>query len=107
MLNMHVFPGLNLYDNKFEQFWHANFTNSFLDIMNDNADKIFMMSGAHIHHEQIRITTSSEHPNVKIPMYVSPSVTPVYMNNPAMSFMTLKKDDQNRLGVQGLNISWY
>ena len=107
ILAMHVYPGVNLFDDETEHFLHTEDQKRLLSILNDNADKIVFVTGAHIHHELVKIPTASQYSNLKVPMYVSPSVSPVYTNNPGVTTMTLTKSDDGKIKVSDLFVDWY
>lgn len=89
ILSMHVFPGLNYYYGQEQVFWHVNFTEKFLDHLLPHQDKIVFASGAHVHRAEFRDATSKLHPNLSVPLIVSPSVSPVYLNNPSYTTLTV------------------
>ena len=47
------------------------------------------MSGAHIHRNEIRASKSSAFEKLNIPIIVTQSLTPVYLNNPAYTTLVL------------------
>ena len=89
---MHVFPGLNYYNTYFydEQFWYANYTERFITIMQRFQSDIIFGNGAHIHRAEFRDSVSSTHHNFSLPFLVTPSVSPVYMNNPGYTTLSIK-----------------
>ena len=89
---MHVFPGQNYYQNKFEQFWLYNYTTQFLRILDYYQNEISLITGTHIHRNQMRSSLSDIYLNLNIPMLITQSVTPVYYNNPAYTTLTINQD---------------
>jgi|APCry1669190119_1035276.scaffolds.fasta_scaffold85596_1 hypothetical protein len=55
---MHVFPGQNYFKNDFQQFWLYNYTTQFLAILNYYKDDISLITGAHIHRNELRSSLS-------------------------------------------------
>ncbi len=55
--------------------------------------------GAHIHQADILAPMSPAHTQYKLPLFLTPSVSPVYMNNPGYSVMDI--DSQ---GIS--NVEW-
>ena len=45
------------------------------------------MTAAHIHRLEYRRATSTKYPDLAVPMIASPSISPVYDNNPAYTTM--------------------
>jgi hypothetical protein len=66
----------------------------YLKMLDDYADRIKLNTGAHIHRSQYRATESTKFTNVaKIPLLVTQSITPCYMNNPGFTTLTVSTND--------------
>jgi len=91
ILAMHIFPGLNDY-NGVQEFWHANYTNQLLQIIEEYQDNIQLVSGAHIHRSQVRNPSSSSYQNISVPLLVTTSITPIYFNNPGYTTLEISLD---------------
>lgn len=89
---MHVFPGLNYFMGWEEQFWRKNYTDAFLDILAKYEDDIKLVSGAHIHRSEFRAPISKAHEKIDVPYLITPSITPVYNNNPGYTVMEIQGD---------------
>ena len=81
---MHVFPGLNYFNGGVNNFWHQQYTDSFLSLIDKSRARIKLITGAHVHRSEWR-APKSVYLKQKLPMLVSQSVTPVYLNNPGYS----------------------
>ena len=80
---MHIYPGLNWFNGDVQIFWHANATERFEKIMQANKEKLFLLTGAHIH--SLRMAA----PIDNIPMFATPAVSPVYGNNPSYANLAI------------------
>jgi len=107
---MHVFPGLNYYHGKTQEFWRADFTKSFERILGEHAHRIQLIAGAHIHRFELRAVASKAYPaTAQVPFLVTPSFSPVYNNNPG--YAMLRIDDVTHkitdLTVRSLQLQYY
>jgi len=97
---MHIYPGLNYYvhqshpdRNPVQTFWHPNITKTYLQTVKQYEDDILFNLASHIHRGKILAPVSQEVPNMNLRLLVSPSISPVYFNNPAFSRLWLEEDD--------------
>jgi hypothetical protein len=67
-----------------------------LAILNYYRDDISLITGAHIHRNELRSSISDIYKNLQIPMLVTQSVTPVYLNNPAYTTLSINQSVQNQ-----------
>lgn len=51
---MHIYPGINYYDSKIQNFWLANYTSIFESILTSYESDIQLISGAHIHRTELK-----------------------------------------------------
>ena len=84
---MHVFPGMEQYATpEPSDFWHTSSKHPnvqhFVSIINKYRNTISLMSAAHIHNFEFRNTKDSLYPNMHVPLMITPSITPIFMNNP-------------------------
>ena len=93
LLAMHIFPGV-IYAGHFEDTWHANFTKTFLEIL-EEFDSVELITGGHIHRSEVRMSKSKLYPKVGIPLVVTPTLTPIYFNNPSFTVKDMTKDKRN------------
>ena len=89
ILSMHVFPGIDYNFGKNKDYWYQNFTSQFIGILDKYQDSVTMVAGAHLHKLDFRVPISREHPGLAVPILVTPSITPVYMNNPGYTVATI------------------
>lgn len=82
MISLHIFPGVNNFLYVEEEFWIPSYTDRFTQIMHNYQSKIKLITGAHIHRAGFRDASSSSLPDLNIPIFISPSISPVYQNNP-------------------------
>ena len=97
---MHIFPGLFYFEGE-EQFFRSTYTSQLLSILNQHQDRIQMLMGAHIHWGDIRAPISTEFPNLDVVIYASPSVSPIFNNNPGYSVM-----DLNAASGEVVDLKW-
>lgn len=55
-------------------------------------DKIVMMFGSHIHQGEIKAPLSASYPDLNISMALSPSVSPIFGNNPGYSIIDFNQN---------------
>jgi hypothetical protein len=86
----------------------ANFTQEFLNITYLHQDKIIYNIGSHVHRVALKAPMSSNHTYINhtdsdgkitdqikdfdLKIYASPSISPVYYNNPGYSFLHLDEE---------------
>ena len=89
---MHIFPGLN-YFNGVQRFWKKRFTQRFLTIMDEYRSDIIICLGSHIHRMGFKSPWSVNYQNSgddDLKLMVTPSISPVYRNNPGYTVMQIK-----------------
>ena len=119
---MHIFPGLNYYQraynetfrqNPVQHFWKRGPINplnredppgKFVDFFDDYASiltpfrkQIPLALGSHIHRMTYISPYSAKHPDLDLKILVTPSITPVYYNDPGFTVIHFKKDDNSDL----------
>lgn len=85
---MHIFPGLFYFGGE-EQFYRSNYTSAFLSILNQHQNQIVTLLGAHIHWGDVRAPISSEFPDLKVALLATPSLSPIFDNNPGYSLLDI------------------
>ena len=96
---MHIFPGLNYFRrikdgnevDPIQEFWYQNYTQNYLQICKDFEDDILLNLGSHIHKVALKAPVSHLVPRLKLTVFASPSVSPIYLNNPGYSFIELEQ----------------
>jgi hypothetical protein len=88
IFSMHIPPAL-LYFVSLEDFWKEAYASEFLRILHTYQSKIVLVMGSHIHQAEIRAPASTTYPGLLIPIYLSPSVSPIFFNNPGYSVLDL------------------
>lgn len=63
--------------------------------MNEYQDTLELIAGSHIHRAEFREPRDSRYPNLKVPIIVTPSVSPVYNNNPTFTHVVLNEEYEN------------
>jgi len=70
-----------------------------------------LISGAHIHRGEIRDSIYTKDTSLSIPLLISPSICPVYMNNPGYATLEIHggpgSDEGNELTMKNLEISYF
>eukprot|EP00347_Sterkiella_histriomuscorum_P008268 403345729 len=95
IVQMHIFPGLFYFSGE-EQFYRTNYTSALLAIINSHQNQIQFMLGAHIHWGDIRAPISHEFPDLKVVLLATPSISPIFNNNPGYSVLELS-DSNNEV----------
>lgn len=104
---MHVFPGLNYFKGWKEIFWHQEFTETMEKILDNHQHSIKFLSGSHIHRTEFRDPFSHGHASLSIPFLISPSVSPVYLNNPGFTTMTIRDSHIQSLKVWSFQLPYF
>lgn len=105
----HIFPGLNYFPKTndktgkhtfLEQFYYDEFIERYLSLVNEHKDKIISMFGAHIHRKGVKAPLSNTHPDLDLKIIITPSVCPVYKNNPAYTLAKFGKSENNKIMIK-------
>lgn len=88
ILSMHVYPGLNDFEGV-QRFWWKGDAENFLNFLNDGSEHVALMTGAHVHLNRMGVPQSHRYPKLKVPLWVSHAISPVYNGNPSYSHMDL------------------
>jgi len=80
-----------------EEFYHPEFTEKFLDIVDEYQDQIIVMLGAHVHRMALKAPmrnrdTELADPDKDLKIIATPSISPVYENNPAYTIAEFVTD---------------
>ena len=67
-----------------------------MNLINYYKDDISLITGAHIHRNEIRSSQSEVFKDLKIPILITQSVTPVYMNNPAYTTLNVIQENEKK-----------
>jgi hypothetical protein len=117
---MHIFPGLNYYPTHWDpshtvqHFWKngpinkltefdpnydpnapeiiVDFFDFFASIITPFSHRIPLCLASHIHRMTYISPTSAKHPDLDIKILVTPSITPVYFNDPGFTVVHLNTD---------------
>ena len=89
---MHIFPGMFSFKDV-EESWKPRSLQRFIGILNAGRENILGILGSHIHRGQIRMPQSSRYPELQVPIIVSQSMSPVYMNNPSVTTLQIVKEN--------------
>jgi sphingomyelin phosphodiesterase acid-like 3 len=90
-LVMHIPPGMDAYDSAHGQcgtplpFWQDKYQTRFNALMSAYSNVVQMAFAGHIHMDDFRVTNSRP---PQLPLRITPSVSPIFKNNPAFSVMT-------------------
>ena len=88
---MHIPPGMDAYNSSRAQcknpvsFWQAKYSTEFGALMNAYSDVVQLAFAGHIHMDDFRVTVAGA---PSLPLRITPSVSPIFKNNPAFSVMT-------------------
>ena len=92
ILVMHIFPGLFYMDQKTDEFWYRDPLVQFNQILANNSEKVLFVIGAHIHFADVRapmMDPGNNYIDPKTVFLISPSISPVFRNNPGYSVIDL------------------
>jgi len=90
-LMMHIPPGMDAYDSSHGQcqkpvpFWKAQYSTEFATLMSTYSDVVQLAFAGHIHMDDFRVSVAG---SPSLPLRLTPSVSPIFKNNPAFSVMT-------------------
>ena len=90
-LVMHIPPGMDAYDSSHGQcqdplsFWQDKYQNRFNALMSAYSNVVQLAFAGHIHMDDFRVTNTDP---PRLPLRITPSVSPIFKNNPAFSVMT-------------------
>jgi hypothetical protein len=85
---MHIPPAMFSFQT-LDDFWQDTYKQQFLTLMSTYKSKIVAILGAHIHQADIIAPLSTAHPGFTLPMFLTPSVSPIFMNNPGYSIVDI------------------
>ena len=90
-LVMHIPPGMDAYDSSHAPcqapvfFWQDKYQTGFSALMRTYSDVVQLAFAGHIHMDDFRVTAAD---TPLLPLRITPSVSPIFRNNPAFSAMT-------------------
>jgi sphingomyelin phosphodiesterase acid-like 3 len=90
-LVMHIPPGMDAYTSSHGQcqsptsFWKAQYSTKFGELMSSYSDVVQLAFAGHIHMDDFRVVAAGA---ASLPLRITPSVSPIFKNNPAFSVMT-------------------
>jgi sphingomyelin phosphodiesterase acid-like 3 len=90
-LVMHIPPGMDAYNSSHGQcqapvsFWQDKYLAEFSTLMSTYSSVVQLAFAGHIHMDDFRVTAAD--PSL-LPLRITPSVSPIFRNNPAFSVMT-------------------
>src|SRR5580700_6416436 len=89
LIACHIPVGIDIYLSStmpykiIKNFWVAKYTHDFLNIMKEYSDCIMGILAGHVHIDLFQFTIEGKN-NVAIPMIFTPSISPIFGNNPAI-----------------------
>jgi sphingomyelin phosphodiesterase acid-like 3 len=90
-LVMHIPPGMDAYNSSQGHcqdpvaFWQAKYSTEFSALMSTYSNVVQLAFAGHIHMDDFRVSAADP---PSLPLRITPSVSPVFKNNPAFSVMT-------------------
>jgi sphingomyelin phosphodiesterase acid-like 3 len=90
-LVMHIPPGMDAYTSAHGQcqsptsFWRTKYSTEFSALMSSYTDVVQMAFAGHLHMDDFRIMPAA---STTLPLRITPSVSPIFKNDPAFSVMT-------------------
>lgn len=88
LIACHIPVGIDIYFSSIlpykiiKNFWASQYTKEFLKIVKDNSDSLVGVLPGHVHIDLFQFTMEGKN-NTLIPMIFTPSVSPIFGNNPA------------------------
>ena len=87
---MHCFPGLFYFKGEIEAFWRDEYVSAFTEVLGNYHSKILLLLGAHTHFGDLHSPVRPFSPNHGPLLLISPSVSPIFENNPGYSILDLE-----------------
>jgi sphingomyelin phosphodiesterase acid-like 3 len=95
-LVMHIPPGMDAYSSAHGQckvpvpFWRVKYSAEFSALMSTYSDVVQLALAGHIHMDDFRVVAAGLHSlgADSLPLRITPSVSPIFKNDPAFSVMT-------------------
>jgi sphingomyelin phosphodiesterase acid-like 3 len=90
-LVMHIPPGMDAFSSSHGQcqnpvpFWQDKYQTRFSALMSTYSNVVQVALAGHVHMDAFRVTGDAP---ASLPLRITPSVTPIYKNNPAFSVMS-------------------
>ncbi|MBV8674399.1 MAG: hypothetical protein JOZ33_13275, partial [Acidobacteriaceae bacterium] len=90
-LVMHIPPGMDAYNSARGHceypvaFWQAKYSTEFSTLMSTYSDVVRLAFAGHTHMDDFRVSIDGA---PSLPLRITPSVSPIFKNNPAFSVMT-------------------
>jgi sphingomyelin phosphodiesterase acid-like 3 len=90
-LVMHIPPGVDAYNSSHAQcrapvsFWQNRYAAEFSTLMDTFSNVVQLALAGHIHMDDFRVTAADPS---RLPLRITPSVSPIFRNNPGFSVMT-------------------
>ena len=106
-LSFHIPPGIDIYntihgkgncEERIFPAWEQNYNETFLRIIKDYPDVIKASFGGHFHRDAFRVICNGNDPVSFI--HLTPSISPVYGNNPAYHIFTYDQSKQELLNYE-------
>ena len=92
---MHIPFGMNYWERKghtpAQVFMNETHQTRFLEILDTHKENVVIHVSSHIHRARIQAAFSKYRKNVELVTFISPSISPIYFNNPSFSVMQLDK----------------
>lgn len=97
LIVFHIPPGIDIYLSSalpykiIKNFWLPKYTKAFLEIIKNFPDTVAGVLSGHIHVDLFQFTIEG-HGNILIPMIITPSLSPIFGNNPAIKVFNYEGD---------------
>jgi hypothetical protein len=115
---MHILPGLNYYPKKgkhgkpapspLQVFWHPHLQKRYLEIMKQYESHVLFNLASHIHRAKFSAPISNQVEDMKLKTFISPSISPVYDNNPGFSILDIEfKDSETGFHINEITFHFY
>jgi len=98
----HIPPGVNVYKTIHENnpkkpveaylYWQKEYNNQYMDILDNYSDIIFTTMAGHTHMDDFKLHNTA---NSKSTIHISPSISPVFGNNPAFQVVEYNRSSAN------------
>lgn len=92
---MHCFPGMHFVSVEAKAFWKEKYVIRFNKIVSKHNQKVLFLFGAHTHFADIRTPRFYDGPDLSSLLLISPSVSPIYNNNPGYAILDLDLSNRN------------
>jgi hypothetical protein len=87
----HIWPGINYMSHQ-NLHWKQPYIEQFEQMITANRDKVILLIGAHTHFSNFMYSQEGE--SLADNLWISPSLSPIFNNNPGISIFDISTDER-------------